>query len=72
MEPGEFMRQKAVAHHLGVSRHTLRRIIDRDPTFPRFVELSAGIRMVRKRDVDAWLREKEIAAREKTQSPRAR
>jgi predicted DNA-binding transcriptional regulator AlpA len=60
------MRQKAVSHFLGISRHTLRRIIERDPTFPKFIELSVGIRMVRKREVEAWLRRKELEARDRT------
>lgn len=56
-----WLRQKAVAAFLGVSRFTLARIIQRDPTFPRFVELSPGIRVVRFARVEAWLRAKELA-----------
>lgn len=59
------LRQKAVAALLGVSRHTLRRIIQADPTFPRFFELSPGITMVRARAVRRWLRRKELQARER-------
>lgn len=60
------LRKKSVAFLLGVSRFTLRRILLNDPTFPRFIELSAGIHMVRKSAVEGWLRRKELAAREKT------
>lgn len=60
------LRQQGAAALLGISRHTLKRIMDRDPTFPRFIELSPGIRMVRAREVRAWLRGKELDAREKT------
>lgn len=40
--------------------------MQKDPTFPRFIELSAGIHMVRQSDVEGWLRRKELAARDKT------
>jgi predicted DNA-binding transcriptional regulator AlpA len=65
MEASQFMRQKAVAYFLGISRHTLARIIARDATFPRFIELSPGIRLVRKSELEAWLRRKGLDAREK-------
>jgi predicted DNA-binding transcriptional regulator AlpA len=55
------MRMQACANLLGISRHTLRRLIRADPTFPRFIELTPGIRLVRVRDVRAWLREKELS-----------
>ncbi len=58
------LRRKGVAAMLGISRHTLRRVIQADPTFPRFFELSPGIAMVRARDVRRWLRRKELQARE--------
>jgi predicted DNA-binding transcriptional regulator AlpA len=51
---------KGTADMLGISRHTLRRIMKNDPTFPRFIELSPGIRMVRVRNIKAWLRKKEV------------
>jgi predicted DNA-binding transcriptional regulator AlpA len=60
----QFLRQKAVAFYLGVSRHTLRRIMERDPNFPRFIELSPGIRLVRKSEIEAWLRKKGLDARD--------
>jgi predicted DNA-binding transcriptional regulator AlpA len=60
---GDFMRRKAVADLLGVSRHTLRRLIEHDPTFPRFIAISPGIEVVRRRAVERWLSEKEHAAR---------
>jgi predicted DNA-binding transcriptional regulator AlpA len=66
MEDDKLLRMQGVAAMLGVSRHTLARIMKGDPTFPRFIELSPGIRMVRRRDVQAWLRRKELQARERT------
>ena len=65
IEPGEFMRKKAVSYFLGISRHTLDRIIVRDASFPRFIELSPGIRLERKSELEAWLRRKGLDAREK-------
>lgn len=62
-DESRWLRQKQVAALLGVSRHTLARIVKGDPTFPRFVELSPGVRVVRERLVRRWLAEKEFAAR---------
>lgn len=66
MDENRLLRMKAVAVLLGISRHTLRRVMNRDPTFPKFIELAPGIRMVRAREVLSWLRRKELAAYEKT------
>lgn len=62
----KLLRMKGVAGMLGISRHTLRRIMQNDVTFPQFIELSPGIRMVRVRDVRAWFRRKEVEALEKS------
>jgi predicted DNA-binding transcriptional regulator AlpA len=64
-----WLRKKAVAALLGVSRHTLHRLLKADSTFPRFVQLTPGVSVVRLRDVRLWLRRKELQAREST--PRA-
>jgi predicted DNA-binding transcriptional regulator AlpA len=60
----KWLRMQGVANRLGWSRHTLRRVMNADPTFPIFVDFTPGIRMVRVRDVDAWVRLKELKARE--------
>jgi predicted DNA-binding transcriptional regulator AlpA len=65
-----WLRKKAVAALLGVSRHTLRRLLAADSSFPRFVQLTPGVSVVRLRDVKLWLKRKELQAREST--PRAR
>jgi len=65
-DPDRFLRRKAVSDLLGISRHTLRRIIEGDPTFPRFVEISPGIQVVRERAVRRWVATKELAARDAT------
>lgn len=66
MPDDKLLRKKGVADMLGFSRHTLVRIMKKDPTFPRFIELSPGIKMVRVREVRAWLLRKELEAREKS------
>ena len=66
MPDDKLLRKKGVADMLGFSRHTLDRIMKKDPTFPRFIELSPGIKMVRAREVRAWLLMKELEAREKS------
>lgn len=71
MEDSKLLRMKAVAALLGISRHTLRRVMKDDPSFPRFIELTPGIRMVREREVLAWLRRKELATYERGAAPSA-
>ena len=64
----ELLRKQGVADMLGFSRHTLGRIIKRDPTFPVFFEISPGIKMIRAREIRIWLAKKELEAREKSMS----
>lgn len=66
MDDDKLFRKKGVADMLGFSRHTLDRIMKKDPTFPRFIELSPGIKMVRAREIRIWLSRKELEAREKS------
>jgi len=63
-----FLRRKAVAALLGVSRHTLRRIVERDATFPRFIAISPGVEVVRRRDLALWLSRKELATLNRARS----
>lgn len=58
----QYMRRKLVAHELGISRHTLSRMIERDPTFPRFFEITPGISVIARADFDHWLRSKRLAS----------
>ncbi|SCY74869.1 transcriptional regulator, AlpA family [Nitrosospira sp. Nl5] len=62
----KLLRKKGVADMLGFSRHTLGRIMKRDPTFPRFIELAPGIRMVQAREIRIWIARKELEARERS------
>lgn len=56
----QYMRRQAVAFELGVSRHTLSRMLKRDPSFPRFFEITPGITVIARTDFDRWLREKRL------------
>ncbi len=56
----QYMRRQAVAFELGLSRHTLARMLKRDPTFPRFFEITPGITVIARADFDRWLREKRL------------
>ena len=57
----QFMRRQAVAYELGVSRHTIGRMLKVDATFPRFFEITPGIEVIARADFDNWLRKKRLA-----------
>lgn len=57
----QFMRRQAVAYELGVSRHTIGRMLKADATFPRFFEITPGIEVIARSDFDNWLRKKRLA-----------
>ncbi len=57
-----FMRRQAVAFELGVSRHTIARLLLSDATFPRFFEITPGIGVIARADFDGWLRKKRLKA----------
>ncbi len=59
----QFMRRQAVAFELGVSRHTLARMIASDKTFPRFFAISPGIEVCERAEFDAWVAQRKLAAR---------
>ena len=56
----QFMRRQAVAFELGIIRHTLSRMLKRDPTFPRFFEITPGVTVIARADFERWLREKRL------------
>lgn len=56
----QFMRRQAVAFELGISRHTLSRMLKRDPTLPRFFEITPGVTVIARADFERWLREKRL------------
>jgi predicted DNA-binding transcriptional regulator AlpA len=65
----KLLRRKQVEARLNVSRWTLTRLIARDPTFPRFIELTPGVEVIREGDLVDWFRRKEIAARAAPPAP---
>lgn len=60
-----FMRRQAIAFELGISRHTLRKIMDTDPNFPSFFAVSPGIEVVHRQDFERWLSRKRLEAIQK-------
>ena len=58
----QFMRRQAVAFELGISRHTIARMLKRDADFPRFFEITPGIEVIARADFESWLRNKRLQA----------
>lgn len=58
----QYMRRQAVAFELGISRHTISRMLKADATFPRFFEITPGIEVIARVDFDGWLRNKRLKA----------
>lgn len=56
----QYMRREAIAFELGISRHTLSRMLKRDSSFPRFFEITPGIKVIARQDFDRWLLEKRL------------
>lgn len=53
-----YLRRKAVAVELGITRHTLARMIERDKSFPRFFAISPGVEVIAREDLEAWILQK--------------
>lgn len=62
----QYMRRQLVAYELGISRHTLARMIKVDASFPTFFEITPGIAVIARADFDHWLRAKRLASLEAT------
>ena len=58
-----YLRRKAVAAELGIDRHTLARLIDKDATFPRFFAITPGIEVIAREDLDEWICRKRLDSR---------
>ena len=56
----QYMRRQLVAYELGISRHTLSRMIKIDMAFPRFFEITPGITVILRADFEHWLRSKRL------------
>jgi predicted DNA-binding transcriptional regulator AlpA len=59
----KLLRRKQVMARLNISRWTLSRLIDRDPSFPKFIELSPGVDVIREEALSEWFRSKELESR---------
>ena len=59
----QFMRKKQVAYELGISRHTVGRMVKNDPEFPTFFEITPGIEVIERAAFDRWLISKRVKAR---------
>jgi predicted DNA-binding transcriptional regulator AlpA len=58
----QYMRRQMVAYELGISRHTLTRMLKTDTSFPKFFEITPGISVIARADFNHWLRTKRLAA----------
>ena len=58
----QYMRRQMVAYELGISRHTLARMLKTDTSFPKFFEITPGIAVIARADFDHWLRVKRLAS----------
>lgn len=55
--------RKAVTAELGICRNTLSKIVETDPTFPRFFSISPGVQVIERSELDAWIEQKRLAGR---------
>jgi predicted DNA-binding transcriptional regulator AlpA len=58
-----YLRRQAVAYELGITRHTLARLIKSDASFPRFFAITPGIEVIAREDLTAWIQRKQQTAR---------
>lgn len=58
-----YLRRQAVAFELGITRHTLARLLKKDKSFPRFFSITEGIEVIAREDLDHWIRQRRIASR---------
>lgn len=61
----QYMRRQAVAYELGITRHTLARLVAKDATFPRFFAITPGIEVIARADFEQWMEHKRLASRTK-------
>jgi predicted DNA-binding transcriptional regulator AlpA len=59
----DYLRRQAVAFELGITRHTLARLIQRDGTFPQFFAITSGIEVIAREDLEAWIQRKRTDSR---------
>ena len=61
----QYMRRQAVAWELGITRHTLARMLAKDASFPRFFAITSGIEVIARMDFEQWIQHKRVASRTK-------
>lgn len=61
----KYMRRQLVAYELGITRHTLARLLRKDKTFPSFFAITAGIEVVAREDFENWIEQKRLSSRAK-------
>lgn len=67
----QYMRRQHVAWELGITRHTLARLIANDASFPKFFAITAGIEVIDRGDFARWVEQKRLSARaERITSPK--
>lgn len=59
----QYMRRQAVAWELGITRHTLARLLLKDSTFPKFFAITSGIEVIARSDFEQWIHHKRVASR---------
>lgn len=59
----QYMRRQHVAWELGITRHTLARLLAKDKTFPAFFAITAGIEVIARSDFQRWIDQKRAASR---------
>jgi prophage regulatory protein len=56
----DLLRLKQAAAHLNISRVSLWRLSENDPTFPAKIKISERICYFRKSQLDQWIKSKEL------------
>lgn len=59
----QYMRRQHVAWELGITRHTLARLLQKDATFPKFFAITPGIEVIARCDFQQWIDQKRVASR---------
>lgn len=61
-----FMRRRDVCSELGITRHTLAGIEQRDGRFPAFIEVAPGVAVIERKAFERWWRLKQLEAQKST------
>lgn len=61
----QYMRRQHVAWELGITRHTLARMLAADASFPKFFAITPGIEVIDRSDFNRWVQQKRLSSRAK-------